>query len=225
VRARPARQLAAIGAFGVVALWIIGFFLAGKPPKFDGTPGSVVGYYADHHKQILIAAILVAMGLALYLTVLVQLASYLRDRGQWSLAALVLAAGAASAGLFAAGDALYGVIAQAVAAPGADAGVAKALYMFDQFAGMAMYWLVLPIILSVTVAAARGVFPRWAVWTSGLFAALVALGGICVKADGAFAAGTGPIANLAFGAALVFLLEVGLLLWNAAEAAPAQITA
>jgi hypothetical protein len=53
----------------------------------------------------------------------------------------------------------------------------------------------------------------------------VALGGICVKADGAFAAGTGPIANLAFGAALVFLLQVGLLLWSAGEAAPAQITA
>ena len=35
------RQVAAsrmIAAFGVVALWVIGFFLAGSPPKFDGTP-------------------------------------------------------------------------------------------------------------------------------------------------------------------------------------------
>jgi len=214
---RSARQLAAIGAFGVVALWLIGFFLAGKPPKFDSTPESVVHYYASHHKQVLIATILVAIGLALYLTVLAQLASYLRAGGQWTLGVVVIAAGAASAGLFAVGDSVYGVITQAVTEPGADPGVAKALYMLDQFAGVVIYWLVLPIILSVTIAAARGLFPRWAVWLSGLFAVLVALGGIAVKADGALAAGTGPIANLAFGAALVFLLEVGLLLWGARD--------
>jgi hypothetical protein len=214
---RSSRQLAAIGAFGVVALWVIGFFLAGKPPKFDATSQKVVEYYANHHKQILIATIMVAAGIALYLTVLVQLTVYLRASGQWTLGALVIAAGAASAGLFAVGDGLYGVIAQAVASPGADPGVAKALYQLDQFAGVAMYWLILPILISVTIAAARGVFPRWSVWLSGLFALLVLLGGFCVKADGAFAAGTGPIANLAFGAALVFLLEVGLLLWGAAD--------
>src|SRR6476660_5743709 len=97
---RSSRQLAAIGAFGVVALWIIGFFLAGKPPKFAGSPQSVVDYYANHHKQTLIAVVLVAAGLAIYLTVLVQLAAYLRAGGQWTLAAVVLAGGAASAGLF-----------------------------------------------------------------------------------------------------------------------------
>lgn len=221
---RSSRQLSAIGAFGVVALWIVGFFLAGKPPKFDATSQKVVEYYANHHKQVLIAAILVAAGLALYLTVLVQLAAYLRSGAQWTLGAVVIAAGAASAGLFALGDALYGVIAQAVATPGADPGLAKALYQLDQFAGVAMYWLILPILISVTIAAARGLFPRWSVWLSGLFTVLVLLGGFCVKADGAFAAGTGPIANLAFGAALVFLLEVGLLLWGAAEREP-QMTA
>jgi hypothetical protein len=217
------RRLAAVGAWAVVALWIIGFFLAGKPPKFAGTPGSVVDYYANHHKQVLIASILVAIGLAVYVAVLAQLATYLRGAGQWSLAAAVLMGGAASAGLFAVGDALYGVIAQAVAQPGADPGLAKALYMLDQYAGVPMYWLSLVVIVAVAVAAARGVFPRWALWLTGLFAVLVALGGICVKASGALAAGTGPLANLAFGAALVFLLEVGVLLWGAGE--PAQTTA
>ena len=40
-----------------------------------------------------------------------------------------------------------------------------------------------------------------------------------MKASGAFAAGTGPVAQIAFGAALVFLLVVGVLLWTAAEPA------
>ena len=204
-------------------LWLVGFFLAGKPPKFAAPAGSVVDYYSKHHKQVLIAVILVAIGIAIYLVVLAQLAAYLREAGQEALAFAVLAAGAASAGLFSAGDAIYGVIAQSVKQLGADPGLAKALYELDQFAGIPLYWLVEVIILSVLIASVRGLFPRWAVWTSAIFAVLVALGGISVKAGGALAAGTGPLSNLGFGAALVFLLEVGLLLWGAGERA--QITA
>jgi hypothetical protein len=53
---RSSRQLASFGAFAVVGLWLVGFFLAGKSPKFAGSPASVVHYYATHHKQVLIAA-------------------------------------------------------------------------------------------------------------------------------------------------------------------------
>jgi hypothetical protein len=216
---KSGRHLAAVGAFAVVALWVVGFFLAGKPPKFDDTPDQVVGYYADHHKQVLIAVVLVAMGLAIYLCVMSQLSLHLRGAGQRSLAPVILVGAAASAGLFAVGDALYGVIAQAVASPGADPALAKALYQLDQFAGIPMYWLALLPIVSVALAAHRGVFPAWAAWLTWVLAVIVALGGVSVKASGAFAAGTGPVATIAFGAALVFLLEVGVLLWTAKEPA------
>jgi hypothetical protein len=211
------RRQAAVGAFAVVALWIIGFFLAGKPPKFDDPPATVVDYYSSHHKQVLIAVILVAIGIAIFLVVISQLSLYLRGAGQRSLAPVILVAGSAMMGLFAVGDALYGVIAQAVVAPGADPGLAKALYMLDQFAGIPMYWLSLLLFGSVMLAAHRGVFPGWAVWFSGLLAILAILGGLSVKADGAFAAGTGLFATIGFGASLVFLLEVGILLWTAPE--------
>src|ERR1700740_1496226 len=135
------RRQAAVGAFAVVALWLIGFFLSGKPPKFDDPPSKVVDYYANHHKQVLIAVILVAIGIAIFLVVISQLSLYLRGAGQRSLAPVILVAGAAMMGLFSVGDALYGVIAQAVVVPGADPGLAKALYMLDQFAGIPMYWL------------------------------------------------------------------------------------
>jgi len=38
-----------------------------------------------------------------------------------------------------------------------------------------------------------------------------------VRADGVFAAGTGPFATIGFGASLVFLLEIGILLWISTE--------
>ncbi len=217
---RTGRQLAGVGGFAVVALWVVGFFLAGKPPKFAATPETIAAYYADHHKQVLIAVILVAIGLAIYLCVMAQLSLLLRGAGQRSLAPVILVGAAASAGLFAVGDALYGVIAQAVVAPGADPALAKALYELDQFAGVPMYWLALLPIVSVALAAHRGVFPAWVAWLTWLLAVLVALGGITVKASGAFAAGTGPVAVVAFGAALVFLLEVGILLFTAKDPAP-----
>jgi hypothetical protein len=211
------RRQAAVGAFAVVALWLIGFFLSGKPPKFDDPPSKVVDYYSTHHKSVLIAVILVAIGIVVFLVVACQLSLYLRGAGQRSLAPVVLVAAAAMAGLFSVGDALYGVIAQAVVVPGADPGLAKALYQLDQFAGIPMYWLSLLLFGSVMLAANRGVFPRWALWFSGLLSILAILGGLSVKADGVFAAGTGLFANLGFGAALVFLLEVGILLWTSPE--------
>jgi hypothetical protein len=166
---------------------------------------------------VLIAVILVGIGIAVFLLVISQLSLYLRGSGQRSLAPVVLVAGAAMMGLFAVGDALYGVIAQAVVVPGADPGLAKVLYMLDQFAGIPMYWISLLLFGSVMLAANRGVFPGWALWFSGLLAILAILGGLSVKADGVFAAGTGLFATLGFGAALPFLLEVGILLWTAPE--------
>jgi hypothetical protein len=186
--------------------------IAGKPPAFAAPQAKVVHYFATHHNQVLIACILVAIGIAVYLAVLAQLALLLRGSGQRSLSAVVLLSTAASAAVFAVGDAIYGVIGQAVQMPNADPAIAQALYQLDQFAGVPLYWLILASIVCVALAGHRGVFPRWTVWLNTVFAVLVVLGGIAVKASGFFEAGTGHAANLAFAAALVFLLEVGILL-------------
>jgi hypothetical protein len=212
-----ARQQAAVGAFAVVALWVIGFFIAGKPPKFADSPDKVAHFYATNHKQVLIAVILVAIGIALYIAVLAQLSLYLRGSGQRTLAAVVMLATASSAAVFAIGDALYGAIGQVVASPGADPALAAALYKLDQISGVPMYWLVLITVFSVTLAERRGLFPRWALPVNLLFMLLLVLGGISVRASGVFAAGTGLFATLAFGSALLFLVEIGVVLWGAKE--------
>jgi len=209
-----ARRLAAVGAVGVVVLWVVGFFLAGSPPKFNDSPDKIALFFNDHHKAVLIASVMVAIGIAFYLGVMAQLTIELRGAGQRTLAAIVGLGAAASAGLFAIGDGLYGVLSQAAVEPGGDPGLLKALYQFDQFAGVPMYWLVLVVVIPVTIAASRGVFPGWSMWLNALIAVLLVLGGISVKASGAFAAGTGAFAQIAFLAAMVFLLELGALFWS-----------
>jgi hypothetical protein len=215
---------AALGAFAVVILWLVGFFIAGTPPQFAAPPEKIVHYYVTHHHQVLIAVVLVAIGIVVYLAVLAQLSLLLRGAGERSLAAVVMLATGASAAVFAIGDAIYGVITQVVQMPGADPGLAKAFYELDQFAGVPLYWLVLANVVAVAIAGHRGVFPRWTVWLNAVFAVLIALGGISVRASGLFAAGTGHVANLAFAAALVFLLEVGILLSRPGPVGAPQIT-
>jgi hypothetical protein len=215
------RRWGAVAAFATVILWIIGFFIAGKPPAFNAPAATVVDYFRSNHKEVLIGAVLVAIGILLYLFAMSQLRLVLRGAGQRSAATQVGLCAGASAALFAVGDAIYGTLGQAVQDPEADAGVAKTMYQLDQFAGMPMYWIVIGIVFAVTTAVIRGLFIRLAVVLNSLIVILLILGGISVKASGAFAAGTGFFASIAFAAALVFLVEVGILLWTAKDPEPA----
>ncbi len=177
------RRWGAVAAFATAVLWIVGFFISGKPPAFDAPAATVADFFSSNHKTVLIASVLVAIGILPYLFALSQLRLVLRGAGHRSAATQVGLCAAASAGLFAVGDAIYGMLGQAVQDPEADAGVAKVAYQLDQF--------------------------------------LLILGGISVKASGVFAAGTGFFAQLAFAAALIFLVQVGILLWTAKDPQPA----
>src|SRR6266849_6483446 len=92
-----ARRLAALGSVTVVVLWVVGFFLAGKPPRFAAEPIKVAGYFHNHHKQTLIASVLVAIGIAIYLAVMAQLRVELRGAGQRTFASIVGLGASASA--------------------------------------------------------------------------------------------------------------------------------
>lgn len=215
------RRWGAVAAFATAVLWIVGFFISGKPPAFDAPAATVVDFFYSNHKTVLIASVLVAIGILLYLFALSQLRLVLRGAGHRSAATQVGLCAAGSAGLLAVGDAIYGTLGQAVQDPEADAGVAKVAYQLDQFAGMPMYWIVIGIVFAVTAAILRGLFIRPAVILNSLILILLILGGISVKASGVFAAGTGFFAQLAFAAALIFLVEVGIVLWTAKDPQPA----
>jgi hypothetical protein len=213
-----ARRLAAVGSVVVVALWAVGSFLSGRPPAFAASSPAVAGYFHAHHDKVLIASVLVAIGIAVYLGVLAQLRVELRGTGQRTFASILGLGASASAAVFAVGDALQGTLGQAASVPGRDPGVLRALYQLDQFTAVPEYWLVLVIVIPLTLAGALGAFPRWTAWASGALGVLIALGGISVKASGLFAAGTGLLAHIAFLAVLAFLLEAGVLLWTMADA-------
>jgi hypothetical protein len=218
------RRWGALAAVATVVLWVVGFNLAGKPPKFDASAQSIAEYFYSNHKSVLIASVLVAIGIVFYLFAMAQLVVVLRDAGQVSLGAMVAVCAAASAGLLAVGDAIYGTLGQAVQDPEASAGTAKIAYQLDQFAGIPMYWIVTGIVFSVSAAILRGLFMRPALILNSVILILLVLGGLSVKGSGAFSS-TGWFAEVAFVAALVFLLEVALLLWREKAAADAQMTA
>jgi hypothetical protein len=215
------RKCGAVAAFATVVLWLVGFSISGKPPAFDASAATVAEFFRSNHKTVLIASVLVAIGILFYLFALSQLRLVLRGAGHRSAATQVGLCAGASAGLLAVGDAIYGTLGQAVQDPEADGGLAKVLYQLDQFAGMPMYWIVIGIVFAVTSAIFKGLLSRPAVILNSVILVLLVLGGISVKASGVFAAGTGLFAQLAFAAALVFLVEVGILLWAVNGVQPA----
>jgi hypothetical protein len=207
------RRWGALAAVVTVVLWVIGFNLSGTPPKFDASAESIAEYFHSNHKSALIAIVLVAIGIVFYLFAMAQLVVVMRDAGQPSLGALAGLCAAASAGVLAIGDAIFGTLAQAVEDPEATPGVAKAAYQLDQLAGIPLNWIVIGIVFAVSAAILRGLFMRPALILNSVLLILLVLGGIAVKANGVFSP-TGWAASLAFIAAMVFLLEVGLLLWR-----------
>jgi hypothetical protein len=217
-----ARQQAALGAVAAAVFLIVGFLLPGSPPNYAASPLEVVPFFEDNHKKVLIATVLVEIGVLLLIAVLAQLAMVLRAAGEATLAAVVGIAGAASVAILGSGIALFGALGQLATQSADDRAAVRPLYQLIQFAQTPWFWTTLAVVVSVGLAATRGVFPRWAGPVNGVIGVLLVLGGISVKASGVFAAGTGLFCMLGGIAFLVFMLELGFLLWKSeAMALPA----
>ncbi len=207
-----ARQLAALGAVAATALFVVGFLLPGAPPHFNADPLKIVNYFHDKHRKLLIATVLVEIGTVIMIGIVAQLAVLLRDAGHRAHAAVVGIAGAASLGLLAIGNALYGGLAQ-IATFGREAGAVAPLYRLIDFIQTAWFWTTLALVLAVALAAWKGAFPMWVAAANGVIAVLLVLGGISVKGKGAFSAGTGAFTIIASIAFLVWVLHLAVLFW------------
>lgn len=215
-----ARQLAAVGAVAATVLFVVGFSILGSPPKFDADTLKIVGYFHSHHKKVLVSTVLCEIAVAIMVGVIAQLAVLLRDAGQRAHAAVVGIAGAASLGTIGVGLGLYGGLAQ-LATFGQEASAVAPLYRLIQFIQVAWFWTTLMMVATVALAAWNGVFPRWVAGANGIIAVLLALGGVSVKGDGAFAAGTGAFCMIGSIAFLVWVLHLGALFWGRTQEAPA----
>ena len=213
------RQVATVAALATVVLCIIGFLLPGSPPKFDAPGLKMVLFFQDNHKAVLIGTVLVEIGVALFLFVIAEIALAMGAIGQRTLAAVIGISGATTAGLLAAGAGLYGGLAQlATSSDRATLAGVRPLYELDQFIQTAFFWTALVIVVSLAVAGLRGVLPSWTTPVNAIIGVLFVLGGISVKASGAFAAGTGALVMIASLAFFVMIVEFGVLLWRPAAA-------
>ena len=155
---------------------------------------------------------LVELGIAVLVGVVAQLAVLLRDAGHRAHAAVVGIAGAASIAALGIGVGLFGGLSQ-VATFGREAGATAPLYRLIQFIQVAWFWTTLVMVLAVALAAWKGAFPMWVAAANGVIAVLLALGGISVKAQGAFSAGTGAFCIIGSIAFLVWVLHLAVLFW------------
>jgi hypothetical protein len=216
-----ARQLAALGAVAATVLFIVGFLLPGAPPKFDADALKIVTFFHDKHRRVLVSVLIVELGVAILVGVIAQLAVLLRDSGHRAHAAVVGIAGAASAGSLAVGYGLFGGLGQIATFKG-EAGVVAPLYRLIQFVFTGFTWMTMVMVLAVALAAWKGAFPQWVALANSVIAVLLLLAGISVKAQGAFAAGTGFFCVIGSIAFLVWVLHLAVLFWGKPQSAAAS---
>lgn len=221
MRTWPMTRLAALGGLAAIVCFVVGNVLPGEsPPKFDDSPQKIAAYFSDNHKSLLFGAILYGVIAPLFVFVFATLAQLMRSRGQTELAVIAFGGALLMLAIGGVGDGVAAAATQ-IAANG-DADTVKTLYQVDGFIYERLFWVGLALVVPVGLAAWRGALPRWQAWLSALAAALFFLGGISVKASGAFSA-TGAFGFLGFLGFLVWLVGVSIVLWRAE--APMQVPA
>jgi hypothetical protein len=214
------RRCAAVAGVLFVVLFVVSQLIQGSSPKLDAKPATIAAYFHDNHRALVVAALLEGIAVASLLTFTVGVALMLRDAGHTTLGGVALAGGVAAAAIGAAVDGIFLGITQA-AALSADPGVVKSLYQIDAFLTGRVFWVLLALVLPLLLAGRSGVLPRWTTWLNTIVALLFLLGGVSVKAQGAFSPyGAGPF--LAFLAFLAFILGTSVVLWREPRAGESQ---
>jgi hypothetical protein len=202
---------------------VVGILLPGSPPKFNADALKIVGYFHDKHKRVLVSTVLCELAIAMLIAVVAQLAVLLRDAGRRAQAAVIGIAGAASLGTLGVGIGLYGGLGQIVTFR-QEAGAVAPLYRLIQFIQVAWFWSTLVMVVALALAAWKGAFPGWVAPLNGVIAILLVLGGISVKAKGAFSAGTGVFCVIGSVAFLVWVLQLAVLFWERPRPADSPMT-
>jgi hypothetical protein len=123
------RSARASGAAFVV-LAVAAFVIAGESPKVSDSAEKVVAYLDSNRSQLIVGALLFAVGFVFFLWFAAAVANHLREHGEGRVAATVLVAGAAFAAVQFVVMALFATLAFSVAGAG-DAALTKALYDLD----------------------------------------------------------------------------------------------
>jgi len=215
-----ARHAALAGVLFVV-LVVVATFSAGAPPGADESAGSISNYFIDHHKVLLVGAVLSSVAAPCLVWLFAGLAGALRRAGEGSLAAVTFGVGIVTVALAVASDAIWVTLVQ-LSWTG-EFEFVKSGYELSGFFIQKAFWFAAFTALAASLAARR-VLPRWYEWTTVAAGALFALGGISVKPEGFFGV-NGGMALVAFVSLLLWVLATCLLLWREPKAVEAPAAA
>jgi hypothetical protein len=215
-----ARAAALAGLVFVVLVAVAGF-IAGSPPKVDDSTATINAFFVDHHKVLLVGAVLSSVAAPCLLWLFAGLAATVRRAGEGALAAVTFGAGLGAIVLATASDAIYVTLTQLAWTE--QTSFLKTGYELSGFFIQKAFWFAAFAALAVSLAARRAqALPRWYEWATIAAGAVFALGGIAMKPEGFFGV-NGGMALIAFLAVLVWVLATSVLLWR--EPVPAEAPA
>ena len=205
----PGRAAAVAGVLFVV-LVAVGGFIAGAPPGADASAESLHAYFVDHHKVLVVGAVLTSVAAPCLVWLFAGLAGALRRAGEGPLAAVTFGTGVAAVALAAASDAIWVTLVQ-LSWTG-ESEFVKSGYELSGFFIQKAFWFAAFAALAASLAARR-VLPRWYERSTIAAGGLFALGGISVKPEGFFGV-NGGMAVVGFVALLAWVLATSFLLWR-----------
>ena len=143
-----------------VALFVAGYFVAGKPPTLSDGNAKWVRFFHDHSKEVKASSMLFGLAIVAFLWFAAAVATRLREAGEQRLGATVLGGAAATAGAFLVAAGTQASVAFRIA-PESPAQVKPFVVLFYTI-GILVGFSVAVVIGAASIAALRGgVFPRW----------------------------------------------------------------
>ena len=195
-----------------VVLAAAAFIIAGESPKVSDSPEKIVDYLDSNRNQLIVGALLFAIGFVFFLWFAAAVANHLREHGEGRVAATVLVAGAAFAAVQFVVLALFATLAFSVAGAG-DATLTKALYDLDlgldNLDGLAAGLFVLAAAVGLKRTAS---IPAWLAWAGLVVAALFFLRATTWASEG-FWSPSGDYILIAILCGLAWILVTSIVLF------------
>jgi hypothetical protein len=179
-------------AYAVAAL--VGYFIAGTPPRVDDSAATVAGHFADNKNQVLAEALLTCVAAVCLVAFAAALAQGLRERMPGSDVPWVVITGVVLvAALMFVGSNIYATLAfSEVTGATLTTLYAVSAVTFTTI-GVAS---ALPLTAAAVGIAASGMLPRWTAWLAGLSAVVAVVGAFGIfNQDGNLVPG-GPVMTL-----------------------------
>jgi hypothetical protein len=203
---------AAAGGILAMVLLVVGTFIFGQPPKFGASQASVVHFFQDHHRTVLIGMILTGLAIPFYVWFIGSLALAIRG----TLGAAIGLGGMLVAAAAATGDALT-----ASSASGAwlsdNAGALRVTYQISTIAYSRLFWAGLAVAIPLAIAVSKGALKPWVQWVAWLQAVLYLLGGLSLKSSGFFS----PVGGMPLIGYLAFFIGTALTAFALWQTSPA----